>query len=671
MARQRIRSIVILGLAILIAFPVFSQDGSQGWTPESMIKIKRLGGTAISADGRWIAYTVSTPLMDGEKSEFLTHIWVVSSDGSENRQFTYGEKSCTSPSFSPDGAYLSFLSSRGKESKTQVWVMNLRGGEAEQVTNAKAGVSSYAWSLDSKRIAYIMNDPETEQEEKAAKEKRDMIVEDTNFKFGHLYVIPFVKDAKGERKAIRLTGGSFHVTSFNWSPDGTSIVFAHQATPLVDDWTTSDISIVPSDSGAVKSLVKWSGSDASPSYSPDGKWILFASDKGDTKWAQLSDLYVVSSDGGEPRKLAETPDRNVGLGTWAADGRTVYVNETDKTVSRLYAVPVDGGRVRAVTSGAGNYSGVAISKDGSMMSFIHQTPEVAPDVYVSHVRTFEPRKLTSIHANLPTQPLGRTEVVSWKSKDGKEIEGLLTYPANYVRGVRYPLILNVHGGPAGVFTQTYTGAGGIYPLQAFAQQGYAILRPNPRGSSGYGAEFRRANINDWGFGDYEDDQKGVDKVIEMGIAHPDSLVICGWSYGGYMTSFTVTKTKRFKAASVGAGVTNLVSFTGTSDILSFLPSYFGGEFWNRTETYMKHSAMFNIKSVTTPTQVIHGLSDVRVPTSQGYEFYHALRRLGCPTEMVVYPRTPHGPQEPKFIQDIGERLIAWFNKNLRRGNAAH
>ncbi|HCA78673.1 MAG TPA: hypothetical protein DEP53_02960, partial [Bacteroidetes bacterium] len=394
MARRFSKPMLVLGLVLLIAFPVFSQDGSKGWTPESMIKIKRVGGTAISADGSRIAYTLSTPMMEGEKSEFLTHIWIVSSDGSENRQFTYGEQSCTSPSFSPDGSFLSFLSSRGQGAKNQVWVMSMRGGEAEQVTSAKAGVSSYAWSLDSKRLAYIASDPETEQEEKARKEKRDMVVEDTNFKYGCLYAIPFAKDEKGERKTLRLTGGLFHVTSFSWSPDGKMIVFAHQATPQVDDWQTSDISIVPSDSGAVKPLVRWSGSDASPRYSPDGKWILFASDKGDLKWAQISDLYVIAAEGGEPRKLAETPDRNVGSGIWAADGKTIYASETDKTVSRVYALPVDGGRVHVVTAGSGNYSGTAISKDGNTMSFIHQTPEVAPDIYVTQVRTFEPRKLT-------------------------------------------------------------------------------------------------------------------------------------------------------------------------------------------------------------------------------------------------------------------------------------
>jgi len=671
-ASQRLSFFLTLALLLVIAFslPVYSQDTPKGWTPEVMIKIKRVGGTAISPDGKWIAYTVSTPVMEGEKSEFLTHLWVVSDDGKSNSQFTYGDKSCTNPAFSPDGKSLAFVSSRGTSGKSQVWVMKMTGGEAEQVTNAKAGVNSYSWSRDSKRVAYTANDPETEQEEKAKKEKRDMVVEDSNLKFSHLYTIAVDKDALGNRKVKQLTRGSFHVTSFDWSPDGNMIVFAHQATPSVDVWETSDISAVPSDSGAIRPLVLRKGSDASPRFSPDGKWIAYTSDNGDSKWAQAYDLYLLPSGGGEARKLAETPDRSFGVVNWSRDGKSIFVSEVQGTVSRVLSVPTDGSRPSVLTTGEGNYSGSSFSGDGNTFAFVYQSLELAPEISVSPVKKFEPRKLTAINADVPSLPMGKTEVIRWNSKDGKEIEGLLTYPVGYKKGTRYPLIVNIHGGPAGVFTQTYTGAGSIYPLQAFAQQGYAILRPNPRGSSGYGAELRRANIDDWGFGDYEDDQTGVDKVIEMGIAHRDSLVVCGWSYGGFMTSFTVTKTKRFKAASVGAGVTNLMSFTGTADIPSFLPSYFGGEFWDRMDTYMKHSAMFQIKGVSTPTQVIHGLSDVRVPPSQGYEFYTALKRQGCPTEMIVYPRTPHGPLEPKFIQDIGERMIAWFNKNLGRSGPA-
>jgi dipeptidyl aminopeptidase/acylaminoacyl peptidase len=513
-----------------------------------------------------------------------------------------------------------------------------------------------------------MNDPETEKEQKEKKEKRDMVLVDQNYHYGHLYTVSVEKSQKGERTTKRLTGGNFHVTSFDWSPDGNMIVFAHQVNPTVDVWPTTDISTVPSDSGAVKPLVAWKGFDGDPTYSPDGKWIAFESDNGDTRWAQARDAYIIPATGGESKKLAETPDRNFSIIGWSSDGKEIYVSETDRTVPRVFALPVNGAKPRIVTTGSGTFSGAAFSRDGSIMSFIYQTPTTPPDVYVSSVKKFEPRKLSDVNPDFAKMTHAKTEIISWKSTDGKEIEGLLTYPLNFEQGKRYPLILNIHGGPAGVFTQSYTGAGATYPLQAFAQEGYAILRPNPRGSSGYGAEFRRANINDWGFGDYEDDMAGVEKVIAMGVAHPDSLVICGWSYGGYMTSFVITKDHRFKAASVGAGVTNLMSFVGTADIPSFLPSYFEGEYWDRLDVYMKHSAMFNVNKIKTPTQVLHGERDARVPISQGWELYTALKRLSVPTEMIIYPRMPHGLQEPKFIADAGNRLIAWFNKHLKRNN---
>jgi dipeptidyl aminopeptidase/acylaminoacyl peptidase len=301
-----------------------------------------------------------------------------------------------------------------------------------------------------------------------------------------------------------------------------------------------------------------------------------------------------------------------------------------------------------------------------MMAFVYETPEKAPDVHVSKISDFKPARLTDVNASFPKLPLGKTVVVSWTSGDGRQIEGLLTYPVGWETGRRYPLILLIHGGPASVFTQGFTAGGSTYPLQAFAQRGYAVLRPNPRGSSGYGREFRFANVNDWGFGDFDDDIAGVEKVIEMGVAHPESLAVCGWSYGGFMTSFIITRTNRFKAASVGAGVTNLMSFVGTSDIPSFVPDYFLGDYWDRMETYMRHSAMFQVKNVRTPTLILHGEKDERVPLSQGQELYVALRRLGVPVEMVVYPRMPHGLQEPKFIVDAGERMLAWFDRHLGR-----
>jgi dipeptidyl aminopeptidase/acylaminoacyl peptidase len=649
-------------ITIILLATAYAASAQAAWTPESMIKYKRVAGTDMSPDGKLVAYTIATPVMDGEQSEFRQQVWVAATDGKWNTQFTHSDKSCTNPRFSPDGMSLAFTSSRGKDGKTQVWVMRLAGGEAEAVTSSKTGVAQFSWSPDSKRIAYTMTDADSESEEKMKKEKKDWNVVDA-WKYNHLYVVTLAKNEKGERPVKRLTKGELQVVSFDWSPDGKTIAFGHQQTPLADSWQTSDISLVPSDSGAVRVLVAGKGADYSPLYAPDGQSIAYVSDGGTIAWATSDNVYVIPAGGGQAKKLGDTPDMQPNLVKWSPDGKELFFTEVDHTSTRLYALPLTG-KTRVVTTGAGTYGGPSLSADGKMIAFIHQTTEVAPDVFVTASAAFAPKKLSDANKDFPKLAMGKTEVIKWKSKDGREIEGLLTYPVNYKQGRKYPLILNIHGGPAGVFQQNFTAASSVYPIQAFAQAGYAVLRPNPRGSSGYGTAFRQANLNDWGFGDYEDTQTGVDKVIETGVAHPDSLVICGWSYGGYMTSFTVTRTDRFKAASLGAPVTNLMSFNGTADIPGFLPYYFGGEYWDRMDVYQKHSAMFNIKNVKTPSQVIHGERDLRVPPEQGYQFYAAMKRLGVPTEMVTYPRTPHGPQEPKFIQDIGERVVAWFDKHL-------
>jgi len=649
------------------------QDAQKGWTPKAMIAYDRISATAISPDGKTIAYTVSEPQMEGEKSTYLTHIWLASADGKRNRQFTRGEKSCRNPAFSPDGKFLAFTSARGDEDKNQVWLMRVDGGEAFQLTDAENGVNAFAWSPDGKRIAFTMTDPDTEEEKTNKKEKRDMRVRDSHYKYSHLYVITIAKNDDGERSVRRLTSGAFHIGAlfdsgppFDWSPGGKRIVFQHRKTPKINDWPTTDISVVPSDSGAVTPLVTWPGSDSKPRYSRDGKWLAFTSDGGNPKWAFISDIYIMPAKGGEPRKLAETPDRQARLLGWDASSKQIYFTETDRTVTRLFKIGVNGQPARIVTSGPGTFGQIALSPAARKITFVHQTTEQPGEVYLSSTGRFKPRRISAVHDDYQRFRMGKTEVITWRSKDGSEVEGLLTYPVNFEFDKSYPLILNVHGGPTGVYTQTYTARSSVYPIQAFAQQGYAVLRVNPRGSSGYGKDFRFANYNDWGFGDYEDLMAGVNKVVGMGVAHPDSMCVMGWSYGGFMTSFIITKTQRFKAASVGAGVTNLMSFTGTADIPGFLPDYFGGEFWDHLDTYMKHSAMFNIKGVSTPTQIIHGEKDQRVPMSQGQELYNALKRQGCTTEMIVYPRTPHGPREPKFIQDIGERIIAWFNKQLGR-----
>ncbi len=650
-----------LTLVFLLSFinESIAQTVVESWTTEAMVNMPVTGSPALSPDGSMIAYTVRETKMDTEESSFLTHIWVATADGSMNRQFTRGDVSATNPQFTPDGKSLSFISSR--DGDRQVYTIYLDGGEAKQVTKAKNGVNSFLWSPDGSKIAYTMTDPKSEDRQRREREKIDVMIVDTDFQFSRLYVHT-VKS--GESTA--LYSDSIHTDSFNWSPDGTTIVFAHQPTPKINDRYEMNISTVPADSGAVTPLVLREGTDSDPIYTPDGNYVVFSSHGGRLEGIGIQDLFIVSSQGGEPRPLAHTYDRNVSITGFDADGN-LLISERRNTVSALYQVPLDGGEPVLITPENGIYNQFAVNSLGDRVAFTFEDSETPRDVHYSDLAGFSPQQVSDLFADYTLPEFGKTELLTWTSNDGLEIEGLLTYPVGYQDGDQVPLILMVHGGPAGVYSQTWTGSGGIYAIQFFAERGYALLRPNPRGSTGYGKEFRYANFQDWGYGDYEDLMSGVDLVLEMGVAHPDSLVEMGWSYGGYMTSWIVTQTDRFKAVSMGAGLSNLVSMVGTTDIPGYLTAHMGGPYWDgNMESYERHSAVYFMDNVVTPTQIIHGSNDLRVPLGQGQEFYWALQEKGVESEMILYPRTGHGPTEPKLIADVSNQILRWFNHHLNR-----
>ena len=636
------------------------------WTPEYSMKFKPIAGVNISPDGKHVVYTVRTPIMDGEKSEYLSHIWVSSSDGKMDVQYTQGGSSNTSPAFSPDGKHIAFMSKRSH--KNQIWLIRLMGGEAEQITFEKSGVNSFRWSPDGKRIAFLKTDELTKEEEKIKKEKRYVIEVDKNYKYTHIYTTTVKKEKGKKRKVQRLTGGNFHVNSFDWSPDSKTLVFSHKANPKINSSRMdANISLVASDSSAVKMIVSRPGPDTNPKFSPDGQQIAFQSTGDRPEPIGINDLYVVSKDGTGLRKLMETPDRNANINCWGADGKSIYFTETLKTSRVLYNMPIEAieaSEINLMSDLSGVSTRYSLNPKTMEMAFVFQDLNTPPELYFSELNGTNSLKLSAVNSTIDLPKMGKTELINWVSKDGMKIEGLLTYPVNYKKGEKVPLVLQIHGGPAGVFTQVFTGSPSIYMTQYFAENGIAVLKPNPRGSTGYGKEFRYANFKDWGFGDYEDVMSGVDKVIDMGIADEDRLAVMGWSYGGYLTSFIVTKTDRFKVASMGAGLPNLISMVTTTDIQDYIVGHMGNEFWDDYETYEKHSAIYRIKNVSTPTQVIHGANDLRVPFTQGQEFYVALDRRGIDTEMLVLPRTPHGPREPKLLMEVSPRILKWFSRYI-------
>jgi len=632
------------------------------------MQFKTVGGVVPSADGSRVAWTQTQPVMDAEHSENLTHIFIANADGSHRLQLTRGEQSCTAPAFSPDGRYVYFRSARS--AKMNVYRIGISGGEAEMLTDFKGNLGNYQVAPDGKSVAFTGHQPPAD-EEKNKKEKRDWRVVDSSPANMAIYLIPAEADADGKRPPRQLTDGKRHVEEISWSPDSRAIAFTHMPTPGADDWTKSDLAEVDVLSGAVKPIAATSAAESQPFYSPDGKFLAYTKSSDPPRWATDQRVMLVNRATGESRTLPATFDEEPNLLGFNANSSRLLFIEGKRTRSAVYAMPVDGPpeALFEPAKGVVSVAGTRLNTSGTALGFAMESPDEPPEAYMMPIGGGVPpsagKPVSRANADMPRLPLGRTEAVRWKSKDGLDIEGLLTYPVNYEAGKKYPLILNIHGGPTGVFTESFIGRAGLYPLAVFAARGYAVLRPNPRGSGGYGRTFRFANYNDWGGKDYEDDQTGVDHVIAMGVADPDRLAVMGWSYGGFMTSWTITQTHRFKAAAVGAGVTDLWSFTGTSDIPGFLPDYFGGEPWAQFDAFQKHSPITYVKNVTTPTLVLHGEADVRVPTSQGYEYYHALKRQGVTAKMVVYPRQPHGPTEPKFILDIMQRHLDWMDKYVR------
>ncbi|HSQ17839.1 MAG TPA: S9 family peptidase, partial [Anaerolineales bacterium] len=633
-------------------------DAERKWTTHDTIALKRFGSLDPSPDGKSVVFTVVQAVMAPEKSGYLAQIFLADEGDEPALQLTAGETSSYDPQWSPDGRTVAFLS-RGN-----IWLMDIATRTAQQLTAVPSGVSSYKYSPDGSRIAFTALDEPAPEETQAAGEKNTPRIVGQGIRKQRLFLVSLADLSGGPVHGQPLTRSDINIGApevpgaYQWSPDGNALIFSYSKSPQPNDWPTTRLARLDLADGSTHPLgpdnkVAWD-----PQISPDGRWVAFKV-YDHPAWEWSSQIHILPIEGGLARPLADTANRQPDLLGWSADGKRLYYLETWGTCHRLCALPVDGSSPLVLFDLDGCIENARLNQARNTLGFTLQTTTEPLEAYVLRLDDLSPRQVSRVNTEFQAIPVGRTEIIRWKSVDGLEIEGLLTYPPGYASGQRCPLLVSVHGGPANAWMQFFPGMQSFFgPAAALAGRGYAILRVNVRGSTGYGRAFRRGNYRDWGGKDLQDLLSGVDHVISLGVADPQRMGIVGWSYGGYLTAATLTQTGRFRAAVIGAGMVNLVSYAAGHDSPGFLPFHFGGEVWEVADLLFERSPIVHVDRVTTPTLILHGEDDQRVPVWQGYEFYNALTRSGCPVQMVVYPQTGHTPSNPVFLLDVMDRSLA-------------
>jgi dipeptidyl aminopeptidase/acylaminoacyl peptidase len=671
--------------------------GAQGTVPgpsfEQTISLRSAGGAAISPDGRSVVFGVRTT--DWHGNRFDNELWIAR-EGEQPFQLTRTDKGNSgSARWSPDGKWIAFLADRG--SKQQIFLIRPSGGEAQVVTDHKEGIASFRWAPDGRRIAFTAQEPEETDRKERTEKFGEYAVDDAEYRMTHLWIIDVAPDlwpspaeapcprpagASSDStkssptptarcselpKPRRLTEGtSYTVTGFDWSPDGSSIAFGHQRDPLITSGSTADISIVNVATKQVRPLVTRPGGDYFAVWSPDSRTIVYSSAAGDTisNYYANSQLFRISRDGGQPTRIAADIDENIGPLTWTRTGGLYGLAWQGAASRRLVAIDPNTGRSRIIPGGPELIFGIDFAADGRTAAISGVTPTTLGEVYRSTVDANAVQQGVAI-SNMSRQirdwQVGTAEVVRWKSQDGAPIEGVLHKPAGFDASRKYPLFVVIHGGPTGIDIPTpFTGY--VYPVMQWLAKGALVLRPNYRGSAGYGAKFRALNVRNLGVGDAWDVLSGVDHLVQQGIVDTTRMGAMGWSQGGYISAFLTTTTNRFKAISVGAGISNWMTYYVNTDIHPFTRQYLKATPWDDPEIYAKTSPMTYIKQAKTPTLIQHGEFDRRVPIANAYELLQGLRDRGVPTRLIVYKGFGHGIDKPK------EQLAAywhnwqWFGK---------
>jgi dipeptidyl aminopeptidase/acylaminoacyl peptidase len=654
-------------------------------TIDDYFKIADVEDAQISPEGKWVSYTVTTHDLKDDKNK--TRIWMISTSGGTAVPLTAEDLSSEHARWSPDGKYLAFLSGRGgnksekgdEDKKKEVWLLNREGGEAQKLTETIQDVDAYAWSPAGDRMVLELQDPSINELEAAKdKDKADAkpkahpwVIDRLHFKEDeigyldrrrkHLFVYELAS-----HKMTQVTSGDYDDSAPAWSPDGHSIAFVSNRSDSEDpdmNFNTDIWTVAADNADKGKSPVRVTknpGPDETPAWSPDGKWIAYMTQL-DPKLFDYATFHIAiaPSSGGDARVLTLKLDRNSSVPRFSPDGKWIYFIVDDDGTQNLMRVPAMGGEITRPIGGRRMVESYTIGKDGSAAAVIGELTHPA-EIYFLPADGGDLRRLTTTNDALMAQiRLPNVEYVHFKSKDGTTVAGYLYEPPDYKPGTRYPAILRPHGGPVWAYYAEFN-----FDPQLFAANGYVVLTPNPRGSSGYGQDFCKAIFADWGHKDYEDDMAMVDYAVAQGLADPDKLGVGGWSYGGISTNFIITQTTRFKAAISGAGSFLNVSNWG-HDLYSKGWEMELGLPWEHRDLWEKLSAFNRVTKIKTPTLIMGGEIDWNVPILNGEQMYQSLKRLGVPTLLVVYPGEYHEFSRPSFIQDRYERDLHWYGHYVK------
>jgi dipeptidyl aminopeptidase/acylaminoacyl peptidase len=622
-------------------------------TVDDAFEIRGVGDPQISDDGKWIAYTVSTASLKEDKTE--TRIWMAPAGGGDAIVMTAEKVSSSHPRWSPDGKFLAFLSKRN-EGKTQVWLLNRMGGEAQQLTDAIQDVDDFAWSPDSKRLVLILQDPSPEELDEAKNKEKDkpgssdkdkdkdakpkksktpppFVIDRYRFKTDtvgyldrrrtHLYVFDVATKA-----AVQITSGDYDDDQPAWSPDGKLLAFrSNRSTPDPDRTYDTNIWVVAADNtdkGAHLTQVTTNpGADGSPSWSPDGKWITYVTEL-DPKLLIYSTHHIAVSPaaGGEAKVLTLAFDRMSRSPHFLPDGQSIYFIADDDGTQNLFRIPAAGGEVTRAISGHVVVASYTLAKSGDLAAQIANMDRPG-EIFTTNTSGGALTRVTHVNDVFMAKIRAVTpEYVKFKSKDGTTVAGYLYQPLDYVAGKKYPTFLHPHGGPVGAYYGDFN-----HFSQLFAANGYVVLEPNPRGSSGYGQDFCKAIFADWGNKDYQDDMAMVDYAIAQGFADPDKMGVGGWSYGGISTDFIIAQTTRFKAAISGAGSAFFAALYGHDEYVLDYDVELGHP-WENRAVWDKISPFYKVANITTPTLFMGGDIDWNVPIVGGEQMYEAMKSLG-------------------------------------------